>query len=302
MWRQPGNWRLFRAALSPNSLRTISQTVMLTQTQFRDLLERARARAGTSLSRHIPGEAGWMHDLWPIYLWPWAPVGSATQAHLKHMWHHTTLEHVDKTTISFTYLSRYQQVGRWKTCCKVLLWKIKDWLTSKASLESPIKRFRSRLTSRLRLETNPGFLPRVPHAKVSNAVVGGLRRAWPKAAPIVSKGVFGARQWREEQRVIGGCGAREGGVVHNDAAAAELTSDRLSAYFGLFHFFPSNHETLQRFQALLVAKAQFVYIIRNKQPPPPKKNFICTWAAMRLHRLRTAKYFCLWTLFSICPW
>lgn len=55
----------------------------------------------------------------------------------------------------------------------------------------------------------------------------------------MSKGVFGARQWREERRVIGGCGARGGDVVHNDvasAAAAELTSDRLSGYFRLFHF------------------------------------------------------------------
>lgn len=125
-------------------------------------------------------------------------------------------------------------------------------------------------------------------------MVVGLRGAWPKAAPIVSKGVFGARQWREERRVIGGCGAREGGVVHNDipSAAAELTSDRLSAYFRLFHFFPSKHETLQRFQVLLVEKAQFVYIIRNKQTKK-NPNFIRTRAAMCLHLLGTVKDLCL---------
>lgn len=80
------------------------------------------------------------------------------------MWHHTTLEYVHKTTISFTYLSSYQQVGRWETCCKVLLRKRKDRLTSKASLESPIKRCRSPRTSRLRdlkwnSKLNPGVFP-----------------------------------------------------------------------------------------------------------------------------------------------
>lgn len=80
------------------------------------------------------------------------------------MWHHTTLEYVHKTTISFTYLSSYRQVGRQKTCCKVLLRKRKDQLTSEASLESPIKRFRSPLASRLwdlkwNSKLNPGFFP-----------------------------------------------------------------------------------------------------------------------------------------------